>query len=292
MEPVTAPLATYPPRATLPLALNSSNLSVLATHAFADPNSGYLEGLRLASAISDNNSGRFNLVSGLTVAGGAVSNALAALQDIQETTREIQVNAAVLDDLAASEFVREDARAQLEINLKELREQIAEADIGGFNLLDRTRSDGIALDLKSGALTNLGKTPNLDGSGIDQRFAFSPDRISFQTSDLVAAFDDLNGLLVSTFPNATNPSSGPSALGTVSRFQTTLEQVGTALNGLKKNLNQAAVERLTVSFDGPEAGSEDAASARQIASRLAQQLSSSSFNITANPAIRFFSLFT
>jgi hypothetical protein len=290
MDSVTAPLATYPPRATLPLALNSSNLSVLATNAFADPNSGYLEGLRLASAISDNNSGRFNLVSGLTVAGGAVSNALATLEGLRETAQEIQRNAVILDDLTISEVTREDARVQLEFNLKKLQEQIAEANIGGFNLLDATHSDGIALNLKSGALTNLGKTPNLDGSGIDQRFAFNPDSISFQTQDLTAAFDDLNNLLVTTFPNSTNPSS-PSALGTVSRFQTTLEQAATNLNGLKKTLNQAAVERLTVSFDGPEAGSEDSASARQIASRLAQQLSSSSFNITANPTSRFFSLF-
>jgi hypothetical protein len=291
MELVTTPLSSFPPRATLPLALNSSNLSVLATQAFADPNSGYIQGLRLAAALDDNNSGRFNLVSGLTVAGGSVSNALATLRDLRETTLELQKNAAQLDDLANSEAVRNDARVKLEFNLRKLREQIAEANTGGFNLLDATNSDGISLDLKSGALNNLGKTPDQDGSGFDRRFAFSPDQISFQTTDLVAAFDELNSLLVSTFPNGTNPS-GVSALGTVSRFQSTLEQAGTSLNGLKKSLNQAAIDRLTVSFDGAEAGSEDSASARQIASRLATQLSNSSFNITANPAIRFFSLFT
>lgn len=282
----------YPPVANLPAALNSSNLSVLATNSFADPNSGYPTTLRLAAAINDNSTGHFNLVSGLTLAGSAVSTGLSAIDKIQTTLTEIQRNVAVISSSANSDTNRKDNRVQLENNLKILSGYIDSANLAGFNLLDASNSDGVTLDLNSGQFANTGKTPVQNAAGVDQRFAYDPNRISFQITDLRAAFNDLNNLQVQTYPDTDANLASTNNLSTVSRFQGVLDTASTSLKSLRNTLASAAVERLTVNFDPNQDGNTDGSGARQMAARLALQLSNDSFNITSSPAARYFSLFT
>ncbi|HVY13230.1 MAG TPA: hypothetical protein VHB73_06680, partial [Alphaproteobacteria bacterium] len=266
-------------------------LSPLATNAFADPDSGLTGGLRLAAALNDNSTGHFNLVSGLTIAGSAVGAALSAVNDIQSTLNDIRGNVSVLSDSTASSDEVEDNRTKLQLNLQKIKDLISSADIGGFNLIDDSNSSGVTLDLNSGEFANTGTTAPASLSNTDARFAFDPNKISFQTPDLNAAFDDLNNLQLQTFPGTDANLDSQNNFYTVDVFQSRLSQASSSLSALKKSLTAAAMEKLTVNYD-PSAGSvNDGADARQIASRLATQLSNDSFNVTANPAIRFFSLF-
>jgi hypothetical protein len=281
----------FPPTATIASVLASSGLNPLATQAFADPNAGYAQGLRLSSAINDNSAGRFTLASGLTLAGGATLAGLDAIKTIQGTITSLQRYVGILQDPNADPVYGENARVEVGQHLRKLRDELGFAQVSDFNLLDATHSDGVVLNVQTGGLTNAGKTPAPNGSGNDQRFAFRPDRVAFQTVDVKKALDELDNLVVQTTPN-TDSNLNSNGLNAIAKFQSTLTQANNALNNFKQSLQKAATEKLTVSFDGGNPSLNDSASARQIAARLATQLSNSSFNITANPALRFFSLFT
>ncbi len=288
---MSAVTPSFPPRVTLASALNASNPSVLAAKAFADPDTGYPTGLRLAGALSDNQSGHFSLASGLTLAGNAAGQALNALKDFQASLSQLYNTAARLRDSTISQDTRESERVKLGLQLEDLKEILREADLDEFNLLDATHSDGVKLDVKTGAFRNLGKTPEPNGAGSDQRFAYSPNSVSFRTTDIAQAIDDLGSLALETYPDTAENLSTGNSIDTVARFKNTLDQAAASLKTFQKSLAQTASDGLTVAFSSDASGGMNGSDARQIASRLAQALHNDSFNLSASVSSRFFSLF-
>jgi hypothetical protein len=282
----------FPPQVTLASTLNAANPSVLAAKAFADPNSGYAGNLRVASAVADNQAGRFNLVSGITVASNALNHAFGTLKDFQSSLTDLYSTVARLRDPALQDDIRVEAQREFSDLLDHLKDTLRQANADDFNLLDATNSDGVKLDLQSGAFTNVGKSPQPSSSGLDQRFAFSPDQLTFRAPDLAAAIDDLNSLVGQVFPDGPGHTETNSSFGAVSRLQDAIKGASTSLKAFQTDLEQVASSRLN-GFDDDEGSSADidAAQAQQIASRLAQALHNDSFNISASQSARFFSLF-
>ncbi len=284
---------SFPPETSLAAVLNAASPSVLATNAFADPDAGYPKGLRLAAAADDNTSGRFSLVSGLTLAGNAVSAATSAIAHIREALEDINRNAAILRDESATDDEKAVSRLEIENQIDGLEQLIDDAGAAGINLLDTTGSDGIAIDLNSGALSVLGATPRQNVTGRDTRFDYSPNRLAFQNIDLKAALDDLKGLKLETYPGTEANLGTRESFSTITRFQSTLGQAENSLKSFKSSLNSTTLERVTVSLteNNPDPAIHGREDARQIASRLAQQLHNDSYNVAAGPVARFFSLF-
>jgi hypothetical protein len=278
--------SSFPPQVTLAGTLNASNPSLLAAKTFADPNSGYPGGLRLASAIADNKAGHFNLASGITVASNALGTALSTLKDFQSSLTDLYSTVARLRDPAISDDLHKLAEQDFSNQLADLRDKLSKASVDNFNLIDASTSDGIKLDLQSGALTNVGKTPSPSASGIDQRFTISPNQITYASTDFTAALDSLSNVAVQTYPSG--DSGNDNSLNAVNHFQDTIKQAADSLKTLQSDLTDAATQRLTVTNDN---GAINASDAQQIATKLALALHNDSFNISSSATAHFFSLF-
>lgn len=281
----------YPPSASLPSVLLASHSSTLAARVFG-ADTGYPSGLALGAALKDNDSGHFNLVSGLTVAGSAASIAQAELERIQGKYNEIQLDVAALSKDDLTDSLRNYHRERIKDNIEDIRQSIQDAGVGEFNLLDAFNSRGVKLDVNTGALSNAGVTPRQSVGGHDNTFDYQSHEVAFQTVDLNAATDDLSQLESLTYPGTSDALNSNGTSYTLTRFQSVIDQSRSSLNQFRQKLTQTALENVTISGDPSQDTITDPAQARQIASRLAEQLSQESFNISASPSARYFSLFT
>lgn len=277
---------------TLASALLAPSPSALATRAVSDPDSGVTGGLRLNAALNENDSGRFSLVSGLTLAGGSVTAAEQELQRLQDIKDSIDNRIAILGNDTYSSAEKDRQRLLLKFDLEDMDKAIGRAGVGGYNLLDATDATGVKLDLNSGEFSNTGTTRDENIAGHDRSFNYSSNEISYQKVDVRAALDELNSLQLLTYPDTEAASSSNGNLYNLSKFQATLDQASNGLTSLRKKLNQAALENVTVSTEPSQGDITSGYEATQMASRLAQQLHNDSFSITAAPVARYFSLFT
>lgn len=276
--------ASLPPIIGLGSALGATNLSVLATNAFASPNSGYPSGFSLGVAASNNASGHFSLVSGLTVAGSAVSIAQQQISDIQDIVSGLQSRFDALANTRYSADQQTAQREQLNNDLQSIASKIQGAAVGNFNLLDASQSSGVRINLQSGELSNIGTTPSQAISGVDKNFSYNSQSLTFQTIDLTSAFASLS-------------VTGTNSVVSISGFQNALNQASDNLNNFKNQLTQTAIQAtgdVTANTDANAVTTtiSSGTAAQQIASRLAQQLYNDSVNISTNPTFKYFSLFS
>lgn len=287
-------LYSFPPSAGVSKALGSTNLNVLAAKAFADPDAGYPQGLRLNAALNDNESGRFSLVNGLVVAGTVTAVAASKIDDLKELLTSVKGRLAILSNDSYSDIEKDRQKLLLSFDIQDIAKKIGEAKIGDFNLLNADQSKGISLDIDSGALSNIPTTGHQNILGQDQHLKYDPNKITFETLDVNAAFSDFSNLELLLDPNTdlSRSSSDNAPLSTVTRFETVLDQAKSRLSDFQKKINQTANDYINIASGLESGDTMDATGARQIAARLAQQLSNQSFNITANPALKYFSLFS
>lgn len=281
----------YPPATGLDTALGGTQLNLLATKTFADPDSGFAAGLVLHANLPEADSGRFTLVSGSMTSFSAASLAAEKVETIQGLLGNVQERLSHLVSPNFTEIEKDRQRLLLRFDLEDISKAIDSADYEGFNLLDATQSRGIKLTLSTGELEKLGTTANENIVGTDQTFYYDEDSLSYQTLDLREAFSTLNELQVLTYPDAPAADSSHGNFYSVQRFQAVVDQARDGLSAFKKKLTQMAVDSLTISTEPGVETVRDGFEARQIASRIAQQLANDHSTITANPALRYFSLF-
>jgi hypothetical protein len=278
----------FPPPQSLAHQLIAAQSSPLPTNLYADK-TGYPQGLRVSAALNENDSGRFSLASGLTLGASAAKIAEREVERIQDLLNSVVERTGTIASDTIDEIERTRQREILKDELREIDRAIKDAQLGDFNLLSASQARGVALNIGSGSFGNVPSTPRVTVSGEDRTFRFDPNEISFETVDLDAALQDLRELEVLTAPGG--DGGIPNVTSTISRFQNTLNQSRDALSNFRNAVAQAAVDNLTISGDtANEISSSD--EARQLASRLAQQLSQESLTISANPAAKYFSLFT
>lgn len=284
----------FPPAAGLAEALGSSNLSHLATKAFADPDAGYPQGLRLNAALRENDSGRFTLVSGLTLAGSATAVADKELDRIQTLIDSIEQRISILQNNTYKNAEYDRQRLLLKFDMEDLDKKIRNAQIGDFNLLDATDAPGVSLRFSTGEFNNIRSTEVQNVVGTNRSFSYEEDTALFQTIDVRAAFEDFRNLELLTYNGtelAANSTDNADFLS-LHRFQTVVDNARENINAFKRKLNQVIAENITISTEPGPTTINDGFDARQVASRLGQQLSNDSFNITSNPSLKYFSLFS
>lgn len=262
-------------------------LSVLAAKVVSDAG----EGFRLNAALDDNESGRFSLVSGLTVAGNASTVAESELKDIKELTQQVENRLGLLSSNDLNNDEKNAQRFLLKADLDDIEERIRAATVGEYNLLDGSGSKGITLDVNSGAFRNTGTIPKESIGGVDRNLSYDAGKITYQTTDLTAPLDDLRSLQIKTFPGTAESEEPGNPVSTVARFKATLKEASENLKEFRRKLKQAAIDHITINTE-QGARSFNAEDARASAARIAHRFSSESFNITANPALKFFSLFS
>ncbi len=281
----------FPPATGLSSVLLSNNSSPLASRLF-EPDTGYPKGLTAGVALKDNDSGRFNLVTGITVARATTAVAENQLERIQSLVSDVRKQAVKLEDPTLNEDQRKYEREVLRVTLQRIDREIRDARYGEFNLLDASENRGLNLNLSSGAVTNISNQPRPAAAGRDTSFDFSADDVRFEKVDLRTAFDELSQLEGLTPFGGDSLGDGGGSLDVVARFQEQVDQARTSLNSYQQTLKQTALQHITITNDTDPNAVTSGEEARQLASRLAQQLSQESFNITANPTARYFSLFT
>lgn len=284
----------FPPSAGLADSIGSSGLSLLATKAFADPDAGYPQGLRLHAALNENDAGRFSLVSGITIAGTTTAVASQRLDRIQKLVDSIENRISILQNNTYTNAEYDRQRLLLKFDMEDIEREISGAEISGYNLLDGTDDSGVRLTLSTGEFSHISKTQVQNIAGVDRNYAYNSDTLTYQITDLKAAFDDFRSLELLTYPNTALSalSTDNSDFLALSRFQTVIDNTRDNLGAFKKKLSQTISDMITVSGEPGPSAVNDGFDARQIAGRLGQQLSHESFNITANPALKYFSLFS
>jgi hypothetical protein len=284
--------SSYASTSQLSKVLGSNSSSVLAAKASTDADAGYPSGLRLNAALDDNDSGRFTLASGLTIAGNAASVASSTTDQIQSLLNSVQGYVSTLSSTAYSDDEKNRNRVLLKESVDKIRDLIKDARVGSVNLLDSSQSSGIKLNITSGALSNVGTLQQQTVGGTDKNYAYQSDELNFKTIDLSKAADDLQQLEVGHFPGTAANVSGNTGNDTIVRFQGLLNQSRDNLKAYQGKLQETAKNNLTISSDPGSTTVKDGFEARQLASRLAHDLNNQSFNITANPALKYFSLFS
>jgi hypothetical protein len=282
----------FPPVVNLSSALLSSSPSVLGAKSFAGPNTGYPIGLVLNAALNENDSGRFSLVSGYTVASNAAAVAANEVDHVQELLDSAKKRIAILDNDAYTDSEKDRQRLLLKFDIEDIGKAIKSAGVGDFNLLDASHSSGVKLNLETGEFKNIGTTRQENIDGHNRNFSYKENEISFQAQDLLSAFEDFQQLETLTYPNTESSQNSNGNLYTLNRFQNAVDQARSGLSDFRVKLTQSALEKITISDEPNEGAISNGVEARQLASRLAQQLSNESFNISANGAAKYFSLFT
>lgn len=285
-------LGRFPPVTQLHSVLLSTAPSIFATKAFADVRSGYPQGLRAGTALSANESGHFEITSGLTIIGNAATVAQQELDRIQELKNKVDDQVRILSNPNFTDYEYSRQRLELKYTLKDLDKAIKDAGFGDINLLDKSDVRGISLNLNSGQVSAIGFTPTESIGGHDRTFDYNPDELKFEIKDIRAAFKDFSQIEVAATPDTDLSTENDVYTHLSVNFQKAINDARDNLKSFKKDILQTAVEKLTITEETSADAVKDGSDARQIASRLAQQLASSSFAITATPVAKYFSLFT
>lgn len=285
---------SFPPSTGLSEALGSTGLSVLASQVFSSPNSGYPSGLRLNAALDENNAGRFTLVSGVTLAGSTSATALKQLDRVQDILDRIEQRIAMFHNGTYTDAEIDRQRLLMTFDIEDLDKEIQAAGIDDYNLLDATDAAGVRLRISTGEFSNIQTTAIENIAGVDQNFAYDSDVLFYQTTDIRSAFEEFRNLELLTFTGTelATTSADNADLLTLSRFQSVIDNARENLTSFKRKITQLVNEQITVSTEPGNVTINDGFDARQAASRLAQQFSNDSYNITANPALKYFSLFS
>lgn len=283
---------SFPPVTQLHSVLLSTAPSLFATKAFADVNSGYPQGLRAGRALGANESGHFELTSGLTLTGNAAFVAQKELERIQELKNKVDDQVRVLTNPNFSDYERSRQRLELHYTLKEIDQALQDAGFGNINLLDGSDARGLKLNLNSGQVSSIGFTPNEGVGGHDRTFDYNPDELKFQIKDIRAAFKDFSQIELAAAPGTDLSAENDVYTHLSVNFQKAITDAGDRLKDFNRQILQTALDKLTITEDVSADAIKDGSDARQTASRLAQQLANSSYNITATPVAKYFSLFT